>query len=78
MCPVNEYLVSVREQVERTLGTKSFVALYVCSGVAGNVLSCIVDPLTPVREGLHVAVTYTLVTQASFRCRSGGSVALYA
>lgn len=31
------------------MGTEKFVALYVCSGVSGNVLSCIIDPLTPVR-----------------------------
>eukprot|EP00752_Nemacystus_decipiens_P004637 g4231.t1 len=40
-------LGSMGPSVERILGTKKFVALYVCSGVAGNVLSCIVNPLTP-------------------------------
>ena len=38
------------EQVESVLGKKKFVAVYALAGIAGNVLSCVVNPRTPVRE----------------------------
>lgn len=37
------------EQVESVLGKKKFVAVYALAGIAGNVLSCVVNPRTPVR-----------------------------
>ncbi|CBJ29235.1 conserved unknown protein [Ectocarpus siliculosus] len=40
-------LFNIGRGTETYMGTEKFVALYVCSGVSGNVLSCIVDPLTP-------------------------------
>ncbi|CAN0477786.1 unnamed protein product, partial [Ectocarpus sp. 12 AP-2014] len=40
-------LFNIGRGTETYMGTEKFVALYVCSGVSGNVLSCIVDPLSP-------------------------------
>ncbi|CAB1118913.1 unnamed protein product [Ectocarpus sp. CCAP 1310/34] len=39
-------LFNIGRGTETYMGTEKFVALYVCSGVSGNVLSCIVDPLS--------------------------------
>lgn len=44
------------EQVENVLGKKKFVAVYALAGIAGNVLSCIVNPRTPVRTEGSVSV----------------------
>eukprot|EP00903_Cladosiphon_okamuranus_P006775 g6605.t1 len=38
---------SVGPVVERVMGKNKFVAVYALSGIAGNVLSCIVNPRTP-------------------------------
>ncbi|CAM9109338.1 unnamed protein product, partial [Ectocarpus sp. 4 AP-2014] len=40
-------LFNIGRGTETYMGTERFVALYVCSGVSGNVLSCIFDPLSP-------------------------------
>lgn len=40
----------VHDQVEAVLGTKKFLAVYALAGIAGNALSCIVNPATPVRK----------------------------
>lgn len=37
-------------QVESVLGKKKFLAVYALAGIAGNVLSCVVNPRTPVRD----------------------------
>lgn len=37
--------------MESVLGKKKFVAVYALAGIAGNILSCVVNPRTPVREG---------------------------
>lgn len=38
------------QQVEKVLGIKKFVTVYALAGIAGNALSCIVNPTTPVRR----------------------------
>lgn len=42
-------MVLATRQVEKVMGPKKFLATYVLSGVAGNALSCIVNPNMPVR-----------------------------
>lgn len=37
--------------MESVLGKKKFVTVYALAGIAGNILSCVVNPRTPVREG---------------------------
>ncbi|CAM9904694.1 unnamed protein product [Scytosiphon promiscuus] len=47
-CGVNSLsFFSYGNKTEADLGTTKFLMLYVCSGVAGNALSCIVNPMVP-------------------------------
>jgi len=45
-------------QVENVMGTNRFVTVYVLAGMAGNILSCMVNPRTPVSYQPARTVSY--------------------